>query len=278
MTMCVTCTPVEDHTARMGLWVKREDMCCPPGPHFSKCRGVWAHVASRPEGVIGVLDTSHSQGGWAVAQACAALGKKCRVYYPIFKRPRGYSPSQVEAERLGAGVVGLPAGRSAVLYHAARRDLSMLPYPTYMMPNALKLPESVEETALEVRRTFRDQLEPHRVGHVLVSASSGTIAAGVVRGLSQVGWPGTIIVHLGYSRPERAVRQYITKMAHGDSCPEDWGPRLVVVDEGYSYADEARDGQAVPWPCNSHYDLKAARWWLREGRATYGRALMWNVG
>src|SRR5262249_34387357 len=152
-------TPVEHHP-ELGLWVKREDLCCPGGPNFSKTRGVYAHVAKRPEGVIGVLDTHHSQGGWAVARACAALNKHCVLFYPVRKADRNLlytgmkptqdpvwgewgdilRPQQVAAFNLGAGLVPLAAGRSAVLYHRAKSALSE-ERGSYMMPNALKLPE-----------------------------------------------------------------------------------------------------------------------------------------
>ena len=37
-------TPIEKHC---GIWVKREDLCCPPpGPPFSKVRGVVEHIAA----------------------------------------------------------------------------------------------------------------------------------------------------------------------------------------------------------------------------------------
>lgn len=265
--MCVETTPVEDHLDTLGLWVKREDLCCPGGPNFSKTRGVFAHVRARNEGVIGVLDTSHSQGGWAVARACQLLGKQCMVYYPEFKKPRGWSPSQEQAYRLGATIHGLPAGRSAVLYHQAKKHLQ--DGMSYMMPNALKLTETVDETAREVTRTH---LSP-RTPAVLVSASSGTIASGVLRGLRNRGYAGEFIVHMGYSRPRQAVISYIYKMA---GCNLSQG--INIVDEGYSYADTARPGPVPPFPCNEFYDLKAFRWWMAEGRARYGRALLWNIG
>ena len=71
-------TPVELYQAgNLRVHVKREDLCCPlPGPSFSKMRGVAAHIANRPEGVIGVLDTFHSKAGWAVSWACSRLGTR----------------------------------------------------------------------------------------------------------------------------------------------------------------------------------------------------------
>lgn len=274
--ICVNHTPIEDYCKDFGLFVKREDLCCPGGPNFSKSRGVYAHIAKRPEKFIGVLDTSHSQGGWAVARACRALGKQCINFYPVFKGKEGFLPPVQQTTReLGAQLLPLKAGRSAVLYHRCRAWMSghpeIPPAEAYMMPNALKLEESVAETAAEVGRTFPSRLERSCMP-VLVSASSGTIAAGVLRGLVELGWNGQFLVHLGYSRSQDAVRAYIAKMS---TVMYD---RVVVVDEGYSYADEARDGSTPPFACNRFYDLKAFRWWMAKGCREYGRALLWNVG
>ena len=264
MSMCVENTPIE-HYPGFGLVVKREDLCCPGGPNFSKCRGVYAHVAARQEQIIGVLDTAHSQGGWAVAKACRLLGKECVEFYPEFKAKLGQiGPVQHKCLRLGAQIVPLPAGRSAILYHAAKKRL---PPGGYLVPNALKLPESVSETAAEVERTKLPDVDA-----VLVSASSATIAAGVLLGLRRSGWRGRVLVHLGYSRPKSAVRGYIAS----------WLPfapaSVSIIDEGYRYRDQARPGPTPPFACSPHYDLKAFVWWMREGRSKYGTALLWLVG
>src|ERR1700743_1307136 len=119
--MCLEGTPVE-HYPHWGLYVKREDLCCPTGPHFSKTRGVYAHIAARPETMIGCLDTGHSQGGWATAQACAMLGKESVVFYPVRKAerekhgPQGLiKPQQQAVADLRGTLCAPPAGRSAVL-------------------------------------------------------------------------------------------------------------------------------------------------------------------
>lgn len=267
--MVVEGTPVE-HYPDLGLWVKREDLCCPPGPHFSKTRGVYAHIANRQESVIGVLDTSHSQGGWATAQACKLLGKHCVLFYPVRKghESDALQPQQQAAEDLGAGLVGLQAGRSAILYHRAKKELAaQTNNDSYMMPNALKLPETVEETAKEFCRT-----KLPKVDTIIVPSSSGTIAAGVVLGAHRADWYGLILIHLGYSRPEKAVLRYVEKMA---GVPLG---RCGVIDEGYSYADDAGPGLKPPFPCNAFYDLKTYRWWGEFGRKEYNSALLWNIG
>lgn len=287
--MCVNNTPVE-HYPELGLYVKREDLCCPSGPHFSKTRGVYAHVAERPEEIIGVLDTAHSQGGWAVAAACKLLNKHCVVYYPVRKADQDTTigwdpigkglwgdvlkPQQIAAQELGASLLPLQAGRSAVLYHQAKKDLwdETELGSSYMMPNALKLPEMVSETVAEFRRTKLPD-----VSTILVSASSATIAAGVILGAELSDWEGTIIVHMGYSRPDAAVRNYIRKMTGIGELIQKVSVR--IVDEGYAYADVAKPGPAPSFPCNEFYDLKAFRWWLKTGRYTYHkRALFWNIG
>jgi len=255
-------TPIE-FREEWGLWVKREDLAClPPGPYFSKIRGCYRRIASRPEAVIGVLDTYHSQAGAAVARVCRSLGKRCLNYYPEYKREPGPRAPQRLAQSYGAELVGLPAGRSAILYHQAKKLCQA--EGGYMMPNALKLPETVAETAAEVpNRPFR---------YVLIPASSGTIAAGVIRGFVERGIQvARFLIHLGYSRPETAVLKYLLKMSGVDDFP------VEVIDEGYQYRDTARPGPTPDWPCNPYYDLKAFRWWVRE-RERYPDTLFWNIG
>ena len=288
MSMCVDSTPVEDHRAEWGLLVKREDQCCPGGPNFSKTRGVFSYAVSRPEPVMGVVDTVHSQGGFAVARASQLLGKRCVEFYPVRKAtPNWVGLVQEQCRGVGAKIVPLPAGRSAVIYHAAKRMLvAEFGDSAHMFPNALKLPEMVTETAAEVARTH--PLIPGGWGAVrtvLVSASSGTIAAGVTLGLLQRSWSGTVVIHQGYSRPQGAMRRYMDGMIAphlpGHPTPPGTGGasvRRVLVDEGYSYADAARPGAVPPFPSNQFYDLKAFRWWVQRGRAEYGEALLWNVG
>lgn len=257
-------TPIHNYSERYGLWVKREDLSClPPGPPFSKTRGVYARVASRPEKVIGVLDTFHSQAGHAVARACQILGKECVNFYPRYKGDTGLREPQVHSKALGAELAPLPAGRSCILYHAARKQTEAR--GGYMMPNALKLEESVRETAREC--PVEGEWDT-----VVIPASSGTIAAGVIAGLgSRV---ERYIIHLGYSRSHSELLDYLRTQSGYAGAP------IVVVDEGYAYKDRAKPGESPPWSCNEYYDLKAFRWWLRSGLQQYGRGrnLFWNVG
>lgn len=284
-------TRVEDHTEKHGLWVKREDLCCPPpGPPFSKMRGVIAHVGARPESVIGVLDTSHSQAGHAVAYACKVHGKKCVNFFPIRKadRDKPWQPQQIAARDLGAEMVVMKAGRSAILYHQARKQLHSMYQDEYLMPNALKLPEMIEETAAEAERTF----DQHLFETCLIACSSATIAAGVMLGAERsekkrleatggrpVQAAPRFILHMGYDRSEEAMTDYIHKMTENHPLPP-----FTLINEGYGYADKAKDGPDPDWPCNAYYDLKAYRWWMNQQpntaglKAEFGKTLMWNIG
>lgn len=256
-------TPVQDYTREFGLWVKREDLACPkPGPPFSKTRGVYARVKSREEELIGVLDTSHSQAGHAVARACQILGKRCVNYYPEFKHTPGPKPPQLEARELGAELHGLPAGRSAILFHQARKLCEA--QGGYMMPNALKLSESVTETA---RETPDEEYKT-----VIIPISSGTIAAGVVKGFTEAGYNPNFIIHMGYTRSHEEVERYIRSESGSDDA------RLTLVDEKYEYKDTAVDGPDPLWPCNPWYDLKAFRWWMDNRQFYKGPTLFWNIG
>jgi len=262
MNPCVNNTPVE----RIGeaLWVKREDLCCPGGPDFSKMRGVYAHLAKRPESVIGVLDSYHSQAGHAVARAGALLGKRVINFYPDFKREPGPRPQQLRALACGAVLWSLPAGMSAVLWHQARKHL---PAGAYMMPNGLQLPESIAETRAEVIRTGF----PVEFNTVVIAASSGTIAQGVVEGFldrpeALIYRPPRFIIHMGYSRAHEPMRAKFPTAAN-----------VELVDEGYAYKDKAKAGYPAPFPCNEYYDLKAWNWLVSTSLLT-NNTLFWNIG
>jgi threonine dehydratase len=269
--MLVNGTPIEKHE---GVWVKREDLSCgEPGPPFSKMRGVIEHIAARPEKVFGVLDTYHSKAGWAVAYACKKLRRKCINFYPVYKADGLDAPlraPQVRSQKLGAQLCPVPAGRSFILYNQARAQLKEMSPGAYLMPNALKLAESIEATAHEVEASAK-QIRRVRIAHVIVSISSGTIAAGVLIGLDRIKTYPTIWLHEGYSREERLVLQYLAE----SGVPVDRF-KIEIVDEGYAYKDTAPEEVTAPFPCNKWYDLKA--WaWLKE-RDLGGPTLFWNVG
>jgi 1-aminocyclopropane-1-carboxylate deaminase/D-cysteine desulfhydrase-like pyridoxal-dependent ACC family enzyme len=251
--------------------VKREDLCI-GGPSFSKLRGVAAHLRSRPEEVVGVLDTFHSRAGWGVSYLCQpgsqGIEKKVVVYYPVYKEDMIIRGNQLAAKKCGAQIVGIEAGRSCILYHRAKKDLATKFPNSYMLPNALKCVESVEETAAEVRTI--DPVYLNKNFTWVVSVSSGTIAAGVLQGLVQLNAKVNLILHEGYSRPEKALLDYVINKAGGAGKVS-----ISVVDENYDY--KMGVPQVVcPFPCNIYYDRKA--WWWIMRQPVKQQFLFWNVG
>lgn len=279
--MLIDNTPLEYHELNgRQILVKREDLCAPyPGPMFSKMRGVVAHIKARPEMVIGVLDTLHSKAGWCVSYVCQQLGKQCVNYWPRYNAdPRDGLPRQQqrEAHSLGARMVGIKAGRSAILYHTAKKHLrENYGADGYLMPNALKLAESVTENAAETRRTvLMTEPEIPDAGTLVISISSGTVAAGVLQGFDDAGLLAgyDVVLHMGYSRSVDACRLYMEKASGLDLS------RARFVDEGYGYADKT--DVAVPFPCNPHYDAKLWAWLRKPGvlDSMPGPVVMWNIG
>jgi hypothetical protein len=116
---------------------------------------------------------------------------------------------------------------------------------------------------------------------VIVPVSSGTIAAGVIKGFAENGPAGQtmtrFILHLGYKRPHQEVSDYVLGMS---GCPAPHSLIIDIVDEEYRYKDKGKPGPTPPWPCNPYYDLKAFRWWMRGAhpRGRYGKTLFWNIG
>lgn len=267
------------------VYVKREDLCSPaPGPQFSKIRGVERHlqkiVQERGHVPIGVLDTLHSKAGWGVAWLCNYMGLRCYDFFPVYKHEwvmDGFIPreNQIVANSFGAELWPMEAGRSAILYHAAKKSLSKYTSGRgYMMPNALKLPESVDATDQELVEHTPKELYCEG-GTWVISASSGTIAAGVLRGLTEVTggflYNICLVVHLGYSRPANAVMDYLYKASRVSTKAD-----IVIVDEGYEYKDAVKC--ECPFPSNPHYDLKAWKWLSTHAHNLEEPVVFWNVG
>ena len=251
------------------IHVKREDLCC-GGPAFSKMRGVAAHLSNRPETFIGVLDTFHSKAGWGVSYLLEDMDKKAVVFYPVYKGDKGLRYPQFQASLCGARIVGIDAGRSCILYHKARKMLAEYSPDSYLLPNGLKCPETVAETAREVYAvpdTFMENTT------WVISMSSGTVAAGVIRGLIERRANVEIYLHMGYSRSLRGAHLYISEMV-GSPLPVS----VKFVDEKYEYKQGIK--YECPFPCNPFYDLKAWRWLMNNHNNINhkNKIMFWNIG
>lgn len=256
-------TPFE---LRNNVWVKREDLSCGEGsPSFSKVRGVDKKIRSEIEKgtkAIGVLDTVHSKAGWGVAWLCNNLKIDCYNFYPVYKRETEIRPFQIQSLNFGAKMLPLPAGRSAILYHMAKKIFHNKTSDTgYIMPNGLKLPESVEATEIELTQYTPENLFG---GTWVVSVSSGTIAKGVWNGLKG---RAKLICHMGYSHSHDACQKYIQGSIEGD---------IELIDENFAYKDKI--DYPCDFPCNPYYDLKAWRWLCENKNQLKQPIVFWNIG
>lgn len=297
MSLLHSATPWEKHLCRWPngsfyAHVRREDLCAavPGSPDFSKLRGIEEHLRRTRPGRIGVLDSIHSKAGWGVSWVASHLGIPVELYYPVTVKEGGIAagpvrPFQKKAQELGANLHPMPAGMSAVLWHQARADF-MRTFPTSdwapaeFLPNGLQFAEAVEATCQQVLTDEGGQAAGlYRPGTMwVVSASSGNIASGVLKGLALMGFQGTLVVHMGYSRSAESLRTRI----HERAGVWQGAVNVVLVDEGWDYAQDA-PGWA-PFPCNPYYDLKAWNWLASDKslplrrECPADRVAFWNIG
>lgn len=258
------------------IYVKREDLCCSsPGPPFSKIRGIESVIHEKlgsllPPERYGVVDSVHSQAGWGVSYICSQLGIPCTVFYPKLKaEPEGHLRSfQQKCLELGAELIPIPATKSSVLFYKARRIFYEKYSQGYLFPNGLKLEQTIGETAEEVQTAPKELLADSATW--VVSVSSGTIAAGVVKGLSLLGFAGTVVLHMGFSRSVDGLLSYVLKYA------PDAKMKIEIIDEGYAYKDSV--SFSAPFPCNPYYDRKAWKWLVGATGTLSAPLVFWNIG
>jgi hypothetical protein len=266
-------TPWEEYEInQIPVYVKREDLCSnsPAAPRFSKIRGLDAYLRKQDRHtIVGVMDTVHSMAGWGAAYVCYKLHMSCVDFYPVLKADTGLRPNQIRAQALGALLYPMKAGMSAVLYNQAKKILKTEHgVNSLMLPNGLKIQETVDATAEEVLLSPNNLI---KTGTWVVSISSGTIACGVIKGLDKLRYQGKIVLHMGYSRSEDEVKRYIKSKA--ECYPFD----MDIIDEGYEYKDKV-DNSWIPFLCNEFYDAKAFTWLSRNIDTLPQPVIFWNIG
>lgn len=148
------------------------------------------------------------------------------------------------------------------------------------MPNALKLPETVAETAAEVLLSFAAWPQILQLTDVVISVSSGTIAAGVVRGYllhdPRARAAPNFHLHMGYHRSTESMLAYMDTIGGlSKLCPL-WRDCVRIHDEGYAYKDAYTGRHKAPFGCNPYYDAKAWGWLMEH--PSLKNVLFWNIG
>lgn len=276
-------TPIEKHrVGRRVIHVKREDLCTPvPGPPFSKMRGLLPKLKKlKADGyeVVAYVETAVSMAGWGVAWLAPKVGLDVIIFDPQYA-PRKRLPPHLrllEYHRYqwkihGATLIPLQAHMAAVNYHRAKKWLgNNCAKPTYLLPLGLPLEESVAATA-DVARAL-----PQSYKNVVINVGSGTICAGVLRGLKYS--PVTIWGIMGRTGDAEAKALTIeTKAGILEEGLLKTRAKLNIVDPGYEYARQESQVEA-PFPCHPFYDLKAWRWLVDNLNNLKGPVLFWNIG
>jgi len=283
-------THIEKHN---GVFVKREDLAVddPAAPPFSKMRGVYAHLSRlKEEGVktVGYAESAISMAGWGLAWAAQKLGLHAVIFCPVYKCEHPFLEVLYKHrrhwERCGAQIVPMPAGRTKIIYYQGRKWMEEhYPKNSEMLPIGMSFPETVDATAAEYIWTLKEyKLQPK---NVVLCVGSGTIAAGVARGIAESNLKTNLwgILTRDGSVPEKL--RYMEKLAGFPLSSEGMlgtfsSASVTLLSSGFEYTQKSKI--VVPFPCNPYYDAKAWEW-LVSKKSTYEefnrkQTLFWNIG
>ena len=140
------------------------------------------------------------------------------------------------------------------------------------LPAGLPLQGSIDEVSKQVKNLPTEVIG----GSVVVCVGSGTMASGVLRGLSDY-WPYEyhdfygILVH-DKKNPYKMKKKLIEK-----SCLDPFvGINITVLHHDYDYFD--KETCNVPFPCCEYYDRKAYKWLIDNLHNLKKPILFWNIG
>lgn len=264
-------TPIEKYLiGGKEIEVKREDLCCIGGPPFSKMRGIKERLKTlKHEGVevVGYVETAISMAGWGVAKVGKELGLRVIIYDPQYKISPGvlnfhrskWAENQAETRPI-------KAGRAKVGYYQARYQMEKeFGNQGMLLPLGLPFEETIEATAKEAAKLFSYRT-------VVVNVGSGTICAGLLRGLGEEVFVWGI---MGRKGDKIRKREEIEKRSvKGLSLKKRKG--FALVDPGYEYTES--ESFPAPFPCNPYYDRKAWKWVIENYGSLERPVLFWNIG
>ena len=266
-------TPVEKYG---NIWVKREDLACPPpGPPFSKTRGLEAKLLSlKADGikVVAYCDTSVSMGGVAISYFCQQFGMTAIIFYPKYKE--GNNRENLEDhikkwQEFGATIVPLDKPqRQKINWYRARNILLKNWSNSFMLEQGFPYKESVNETAKQVK------LLPEKLfdGTIVISVGSGVICSGVVKGLLELD-KDTPLYGITVSPKDLDGMEKKIRIRSNDVFGT---VNLKLINGGYEYTQT--EDMKVPFNCNRYYDSKAWHWLIEHEKELKEPILFWNIG
>jgi threonine dehydratase len=269
-------TPIEKYTiCNKIVFVKREDMFGqPPAPPLAKLRGASIYlkklIHENPDKPIGVYDTTISKAGQGIAYLCKEYGAKCWLGFPLLK---GTQPaeSKLTAEKLGAELYPMKAGRTQVTYYQFRNIVKE--NGGIMLPLGLTCKETVTETIRQVQIALAniEFSNKKRIKNIVLVTGTGTIATGISLGSYEFDkYLQVYGISCGMSIDEQWKR--IRQMAYPEVIRN-----LILVEPEYGYYDKL-DTSSCPFPTSPYYDMKAYSWLTKNIEHLDEPILFWNIG
>lgn len=260
-------TPIE--TVRLSgrdVFVKRDDLYArPPAPPLAKLRGlrlILSQAVERGESLIGCFEASQSRIGHGLAAAVREFPSlSCVVAYPQ-SRNHGPSASVQAAHALGAALIPVPSNIVAICYRQASNQIAQR--GGWIVPFGFDCPEAVQAVEAEAHTVPAELVQG---GTVVVPCGSGITLAGLLRGLE--GKPARII-GVSVGRSVKNIHRCLAR--HVGTLPA----TLDIRPAAHLYRQAPRI--KAPFPCDSHYDLKAWEVVTQEISILPGPILFWNVG
>lgn len=277
--MIVNNTPIETYKVNgKSIDVKREDLCSlPPGPPFSKMRGIYSYLKRlKSEGIetVGYAESAISMAGWGLAYLCHILNMTLVIFDPQYKEtPPTLAFHRENWNKFHPTIVPIKAGRTSVNYYIGRKWLNEHYPNAVMLPIGMHCEETIQETAKEVLKLKK------KYSNIIVPVGSGTICAGVVRGFREKfeHGPYNIIGIMSRSGDVRRKRnEIIEKSGVINASLLIMKIKLEIVDPGYQYTDSIY--MEYPFPCNPFYDGKAWEWLNINLGNLREPILFWNIG
>lgn len=269
-------TPIEEYRlkGKKTVFVKREDLCTvPPGPPFSKARGVYQHIIGLSGvQVVAYLENWVSMASWCVSWAARAAGKTPVIFLPEYKTPRQpleYHKGQLA--RFTPITINYKPTIAKVCWYVQRRVLKeQYGGDAVLLPLGMPFDESIDGTKVEAKAAAGGT----RWGTVVVAIGSGTICAGLLRGMDGNG-VGIIGVRNCFKKTtagmtRKTILQRAGLVDFGGRYPFTVIPTQGQYGSGCYYP--------APFPCNPYYDRVAWKWTVENFTSLKQPVLFWNIG
>jgi 1-aminocyclopropane-1-carboxylate deaminase/D-cysteine desulfhydrase-like pyridoxal-dependent ACC family enzyme len=261
------------------FFVKREDLAClPPGPPFAKVRGLYAKLKFlQTQGVdtVAYMETSISMASWGISYFANVLGMKSVIYYPKYKQ--GLKHEQKEqlkiAHKFGAKLFPIePPNMLKINFYTARKHFHKN-FEGQMLELGLPFDETISEVVQQVDMLYSECLG----GTIVVCAGSGTMAAGILRGLglrSDIKYQRVTATLIAKKKTDVMYNNIFNKshLTAFDLARIN----LKVEESDYDYSDA--EFCECPFPCSPYYDRKTYKWMLDNYDKLEKPILFWNIG